>query len=49
MVSGRGGNHPAGTFVSVEQKQLVERAALLEGAGALQIFELQINLVGGGL
>ena len=49
VISGRGCNHPLGAFFGAEREQLVQRAALLERAGALQVVELQVNLVAGGL
>src|SRR6201998_1527470 len=49
VVSSRGCDHTARTFFGTEQEQFVERAPLLESAGALQVIELEVNVVGGGL
>ena len=49
VISGRGRDHALGTFFGAQREQLVQRAALFESAGSLQVVELQIDLVGGGL
>ena len=49
VISGRGRDHALGAFFGAEQEQLVQRAALFERAGSLQVVELQIDVVGGGL
>src|SRR5688572_819115 len=41
MIAGARGDHPTGTLRRIERKQPVSRAALLEGACKLQVFELQ--------
>jgi hypothetical protein len=48
VISGRGRDHALGAFFGAEREQLVQRAALFESAGPLQVVELQIDLVGGG-
>ena len=47
MIAGGGGDDAAGAFFFREQHQLVERAALLERAGVLQVLELQPDLRAG--
>ena len=49
VVSGRGGNHAPSAFFGTQREQLVQRAALFESARALEVVELQIDLVPGGL
>src|SRR6266404_2445052 len=49
VISGRGCDHTLGTFFGAEREQLVQRAALFESARALEVVELQIDGVGGGL
>ena len=49
VISRRRGNHAAPAFFGGEQQNFVERAALLEGAGHLQIFELEEDRVAGQL
>ena len=48
VVSRRGANHAALLFLRAEQQDFVERAAFLVGAGHLQIFELEVDLLAGG-
>src|ERR1019366_1639436 len=47
-ISGRGRDHALCAVFGAEQEQLVQRAALFERAGSLQVVELQIYVVGGG-
>ncbi len=47
VISGRGRDHAPGTFFGAKREQLVQRAALFERAGSLQVVELQIDLIGG--
>src|ERR1700722_2747373 len=49
MVSGRGRDDTPIAFFTLQQEQLVQRASLFEGSRALQVIELEINLVTGGL
>ena len=43
VVAGAGGDDAALALGLAEREQLVERAALFEGAGALQVFELEVQ------
>ncbi len=43
MVAGAGGDDSALALDFIEREQLVERAALFEGAGTLQVFQLEVN------
>jgi len=43
MISGAGSDHAALAFGLTEGEEFVESTALLEGACALQVFELQMN------
>src|SRR4029077_12263294 len=49
VISGRGRDHTLGAFCRAQREQLVQRAPLFESAGALEVVELQIDGVGGGL
>src|SRR5207245_3382872 len=49
VISGRGRDHTLRTFFGAQREQLVQRAALFESAGALEVVEFQIDGVGGGL
>src|SRR5207248_4407697 len=44
VVAGARGHHPAAALLGRKQCQLVRRAALLEGAGPLQVLELEVDL-----
>src|ERR1700687_3930262 len=48
MISGRCRDHALGAFFGAQREQLVQRAALLESAGSLEVVKLQIDGVGGG-
>ena len=43
VVAGAGSHHPALALVRSEQRELVRRAALLEGAGAVQVLQLEVD------
>ncbi len=47
VVSGGGGDDAARGLLGGEQGDAVERAALLEGAGHLQVFELEVDVLAG--
>ena len=47
VVAGGGGDDAAGGLVGSEGGDAVERAALLEGAGHLQVLELEVDLAAG--
>ena len=49
VVAGAGGDDAAPALLVGEGKDLVERAALLESAGALQVVELEEDLLAGHL
>ncbi len=49
VVPGTGGNHPALALGFAQREQLVQRAALLERAGSLQVFKLQVQRQSGQL
>ena len=49
VVAGAGGDHAARALLRRELQQPVQRAALLEGAGALQVLELEIDRMAGKL
>ena len=41
VVAGRTGDHPSPPFIDRQSRQAIERAALLEGRGELQVFEFE--------
>ncbi len=49
MIAGRGGDDAAPTLFLAQAQQLVQRAALLEGGGELQVLELHIYFRAGDL
>ena len=49
VVAGAGGDDAALALGFAQREQLVERAALFEGAGALQVFKLQVQRQAGQL
>ena len=49
VIAGAGGDDAAAALVVGEGEDLVERAALFEGAGALQVVELEEDLLAGHL
>jgi hypothetical protein len=49
MIAGARSDHAAAFFIVAEQQNAVQRAALFESSGALQIIQLQIHLLTGHL
>ena len=47
VVAGGGGDDSAFGFFGGEEAEAVERSAFFEGAGHLQVFELEIDLLAG--
>jgi hypothetical protein len=49
VISGAGRDHSAPLLIFAQQENPVERAALFEGSGSLQIIQLEIDLLTGHL
>jgi len=49
MISRAGSDHSTPLFVITQQQDAIERAALFECSGALQVIQLEINLLTGYL